>query len=84
MLRRWLAAANGACQECRRPTLRRCRPNTYVPRLILQKVEDTAADFNCYTDLHLKPFGLQKHRPVSTLYVFITESLISVSSNISV
>lgn len=47
ILRHWLEAASGVCPECRRPTLLRCRPNICAPRLILQKVEDTAADFRC-------------------------------------
>lgn len=53
MLRRWLAAANGVCPECRRLTPLRCRLNTYALRPILQKVEDRAADSHCVTGLYL-------------------------------
>lgn len=45
MLRHWLAAASGVCPGSRRPTLLPCRPNICAPRLILQKVDDTAAGF---------------------------------------
>lgn len=48
MLRRWPAAASGVCPESRRPTLLPCRLNICAPILILQKVDDTAADLQCH------------------------------------